>query len=423
MRSQIILLAKTGLFLFAATTLSTCALFGSRNKEIRVLHYNIFELDSPKIQGGEGAQQLAALQKFLAPHLKSSQPHLISFNEVQFDRPQVPNATYMTYGQNIQLFMAKLLDQKEAKDWQVSFTEANTGAKAKKYKGDYLTSRSKFPKNTRRYADPVNYGLFPGQYSSALASRFPITQKLEVKNLKWKEFNKKVPLSRYRDSNGKKLPPDMELFDKSFNDTIINIDGHPVHVITLHTVPSYHFGNKKSPNYQRNADQLRFLEWYITGKTDIKVKLPSAFSHIQPLPKDATYIAMGDWNTDLTNLKNPGSKVLKRLADLGRLFPTDGATHEGGGYGPKRRTMLLDYLFHSNDLFLKEAHVLRPKEKRLFLGCGAKSLTQKEEPGRRWVTFKEKGKTCHVTVNENFYFAKESSDHFPIAATFELRRK
>lgn len=405
--------------------LSGCGLFQRRSPQINLIHYNIFELDSPKLQGEEGKEQLAVLESFLTPFFEENQPTIFSLNEVQFDKPQVPNAQYFTYGQNPRLLLDRLIGKDESKNWHISFTEANTGAKAKKYQGAYVTSRQERPKNKRKYADPVNYGLFPGQYSSALAAKYPIVSKVEITKLKWREFNPNAQVTKYQDGHGKRLSKDVELFDKSFNDSILNIDGHAVHVITLHAVPAYHFGNKKSPNYQRNADQLRFLEWYLTGKTDFKVDLPQEYAHIIPLTANDTYIAVGDWNTDLNNSRNPGSRVLQRLAKTGRLFPTEQKTLESAGFGPNKKEMTLDYFLHSKDLFLKSAQVLRPKEKRLFLGCGSDSLAQKEEVGRKWVTFKDKDskKTCHVTISEAYYQAKTSSDHFPLFASFELQRQ
>ena len=74
--------------------------------------------------------------------------------------------------------------------------------------------------------------------------------------------------SQFTGGDGLPLRSDITLFDKNFTHVILDVEGKDLHVILLHSVPAYHFGNKKSPNYARNADQLRFLEWFLTGKTD-----------------------------------------------------------------------------------------------------------------------------------------------------------
>lgn len=411
---------------FLIPFLSSCALLTQNTNTLTVLHYNILELDSTKIQGDQGHEQKKALSKFLKSLHEDVRPNVLSFNEMQYDLRGVPHDNYQTEGKNAQLFTEKHFPINEGphgnsaeEKWSYSFDQANTGNKAKKYKSNYPTPHGPLPKNKRFYADQVNYGLFPGQYSTALATTFPILKKTVITKLKWKEFNPKINLSSFRDGRGKRLPKDMELFDKNFTDTVIDFYGKEVHLISLHTVPSYHFGNKKSPNYHRNRDQLRFLEWYLTGKTAISVKL----NDIQPLPKGSTYVAVGDWNTDIQDQKNLGSKVLRRLAQTERLFPTEGVSFETGGFSKQVRRMLLDYIFHSPDLMMKEAMVHLPKEKRLFLGCGEESLSQKEEPGRVWVTAKNKdGKLCHYTVSEKYFTAKKASDHFPLSATFVLKK-
>lgn len=394
---------------------SSCAAIKRFNPSIRVLHYNIYELDSEKL-AEENNEQLRAV-KYL---LEDESFNIFSINELQFDRPQTPKAQFITYGENLNKVMEKIAGHKK---WNTSFFQANTGNKAKKRKGRYVDPKDK---KARKFADPVNYGLFPGQYSSGLATTYEILEKRVITNLPWAVFNPKIKksLSKFRDGNGKRLPKMMPLFDKNFVDTIIQVEGKKVHLITLHTVPSYHFGNKKSPNYERNADQLRFLEWYLTGKTDFPVDLSKSKEVISSLQGGETFIAMGDWNTDITNIKNPGSQVLKRLAEKGRLLPSKGeVTHESHGFHPERLKMSLDYIAYSDDLVLEEFKILRPKEGRLFLGCGKDPLPQKEDENREHVSYydRDKKQKCHLTVSKNFQLAKEASDHFPLLAKFNFK--
>ncbi len=411
------------LMTLALTSLHSCSLLSSlgpfggshSNNTLRVMHYNIFELDTEKIKDLEQAKsispQLLAVKEVLGPY----DFHLLSVNEIQYDREGIPFPTFHSEGVNLSTFTKWL---RPDKGWDFHFAQANTGNKAKKIaKNSYATSSDQ---GARFYADPNNYGLFPGQYSTGLATRYPIKKRIALQNLKWSEFNPKVKLSSYRNGQKEKLPKDISLFDKVFMDTVIEVNHKLVHVITFHTVPAYHFGNKRSPNYQRNLDQLRFLEWYLTGKTDIATK--ESYGGLTPLKDEDIYMAMGDWNTDI-NSKNPGSAVLKRFAQTDRIFPAHSITWEGPSYDPKRMSMRLDYIFYSRHLKLANAQVVRPQEKRVLLGCGKNSLpSPKTEPGRVKVSYTNRaGETCHVSINKKFKTVKDASDHFPLWAEFKFQ--
>ncbi len=404
------------ILLLATLNLSTCSLLDNKNSNntLRVLHYNIFELDTEKLKeidlGNKIPEQLSSLKSLVQPY----DFHLLSINELQYDLQGVPYPTFLTQGMNLSNFTHWL---RPDKGWDGHFVEANTGKDAKRISPQsFATSKDE---GARFYADPNNYGLFPGQYSTGLSSRYPIKERISIKDLPWNRFNPKISLAKYRGGQKEKLPSDLSLFDKAFMDTVIEVNHKLIHIITFHTVPAFHFGNKNSPNYQRNRDQLRFLEWYLTGKSDIATK--ESYNGIKHLDKDDIYIAMGDWNTDITQ-KNPGSEVLKRLAKTKRFFPEHSITWEASGYNPNRMSMRLDYIFYSEHLRLHKAQVIRPEEKRLLLGCGKNSLPMKKnDPTRALVNYVNKqGQTCRVSIDSEFKAAKEASDHFPIYAEFKF---
>lgn len=399
------------LSLLYLTTLSACG--SLTNKEpIRIVHYNIKELDSAKIK--KPNKQLDAVKKILSKR----DFNILSLNEVQYDIPGAPTYRYKTRGENLRL-LGDFLDSKLS-SWNYSFHPANTGAFARKKKNGSF-HKSFAAKNSRDYADQVNFGLFPGQYSTGALFDFKKTYEVLVKDLKWVDFNKKVKISRYKKVNGKPLPKDMELFDKTFSDVTVQIQGKEVHLILLHTVPAYHFGNKKSPNYKRNADQLRFLEWYLTGKTDFPVEL----EHIKPLPPGTPFIAIGDWNTDITNKKNTGSKILRRLfTKYSPWMAKPGVTNESAGFSPKRLKLTLDYIMYSEHFELVSGGIITPKEERLFMGCKFDKAKFKNIPENQvltnWYDRKKKRK-CYLTVNKEFYDMKMASDHFPIFANLKFK--
>lgn len=300
--------------LFGCGTSGSNSILNFTNKEeINLLHYNIKELSSEKLESPSSPQIDSVAKVIRKIEAEHGQIDIFSVNEIQFDKVGIPNKKYTSTGQNLN----KLSQRLEMKFKHTIFSEANTGKLAKLDKnGEYPSNFG--IKNARNLADQVNFGLFPGQYSTGALSNLKVISVNVIDKLRWKQFNPTIDLSQYRLANGKKVPEDTQLFDKSFTDVLLETPkGKRFHLILLHTVPAYHFGNKKTVNYVRNGDQLRFLEWYLTGKTDIGVpKLIDDGNRISPLPPGSRFVAVGDWNTSVHNTDNPGSWVLKRLFKL-----------------------------------------------------------------------------------------------------------
>ena len=380
----------------------------SAHAKFRVLHYNIKEVSTEKILSMD-------LQFTHVKSVVSRFPFdVISINEVQYDRPGVPLKRYYLEGQNL-LQLAPMIGVSSR--WNYSFNPANTGNNAKKLKnGDYVKDFS--VKNSRRYADPLNFGIYPHQYSTGALFKYKKIGEEVFSKITWKEFNPKIDLTKFTGPAGEKVPDSVELFDKNFSDISLKIEGKIVHLILLHTVPAFHFGNKKSMNYLRNRDQLRFLEWYLTGKTDIPV--PPNFK-IKPLKKDAYFIAVGDFNSDIRNEKNPGSLVLKRLMKSTNPWTENiSFTNESSNFAPNPLQLALDYLFVSKNIKPLSGEIYRPLAQRKELGCKKKKW--KQSKGRVVVDYfhKKKKRKCYVEINKDYYTAKMASDHFPIWGEFQF---
>lgn len=375
--------------------------------KINVFHYNIKELDSLKLRDPSNKQVTAV--KNITDKFEFD---IFSVNEIQYDLPMVPNKSLTTTGQNIKI-LAKAIG---LNDFAAVFYPANTGMKASRGPdGNYLQNFKS--KDSRQYADPVNFGLYPGQYSTAalIKKDIKILSSKNIQTIEWKEFNPSIDLKKYTDGNGNSLSESTKLFDKNFTDILAEKDGFKFHIILLHTVPAFHFGNKKSPNYDRNADQLRFLEWYLTQETSFKVE----GIEIEPLAKDTPYIAIGDWNTELENQSNPGSSVLRSLKKKSQFWMNGSLpiSNEGPSFTPKRLQLQLDYIAVSNHFKVLDAGVYRPEEKRNELGC------EKVSSGDniRSYTLKENDKTCFASFSKEFLNAKQASDHFPVWAKLEVK--
>jgi len=372
---------------------------------LNILHYNIKELDSTKLTNDN--KQLKKVKEIVSLY----EPELLFINEIQYDIDGAPNDNFKTNGENLNKLNSILGTQLK----YISFYPANTGKNAKRNsQGEYYSDPNS--PGARDFADQVNFGTIPHQYSSGLLSKYPIVEEKVITDIEWKAFNPQIDLTKFTTGDGKALPSDMELFDKNFLDVTLDVKGKMIHVIVLHTVPAYHFGNKKSPNYLRNRDQLRFLEWYLSGKTDIDVTLLG----IKPI-KGESFIAAGDWNVDPTS-DNPGSAVLKRIFDKSNpwISPSEmDFTNEGSGYSPKPFRLMLDYLISSKDLNFDQGKIIHPNFSRTELGCDDK-IESKTLDGYQLKAYKDNGKTCSVLIHDSYINMKEASDHYPIYGEISL---
>lgn len=385
-------------------------------EQISIFHYNIKELTSGKLLDSKNQQLLAVKQV-----MKDQRFDVLSINEIQYDLPGVPALEFNSQGENLTRLMEVL--ELAPTGWSQIFAPANTGTRARRnLDGAYFAEESK---EARLHADPLNYGLFPAQYSTAGLIRGRINEKAIINELRWIDFNPKAKPENYSLADSRPVPVDIVLFDKNFNHAITTFHGKTFHIIFLHTVPSYHFGNQNSPNYERNADQLRFLEWYVTGETEFKVPLDRAR---WPLiePNDAV-VVVGDLNADINQKDNPGGMVLKRLmTKLKPWMKNPGPTNESSGFAPKPFQLLLDYILVSQNLDITEAGVIRPDAAPIYLGCDPATITRlrpKLRAGREIIEYfdRTKKKTCYGTVSKAYYDTKVASDHFPIYATLKIK--
>lgn len=385
---------------------------------VRVVHYNIKELDSEKISQEHNNTQVAAAILVL----NKLKPDFLSINEIQFDLPNVPDANFQTQGQNLEKLLNLL-----TLNWEKSFIgfgPANTGTNSKMIPGT-----KKYSTNTqhREFADPVNFGVFPAQYSSGGATRFEVLDRVFIKDLKWLDFKPNRDLSGFKDADGKPLnSKEIQLFDKNFMDMVLKIAGQEVHFILLHTVPAHDFDISNSPNSARNADQLSFLEWYLTGKTDF---VPPSSLNIKPLKPGSLFVAMGDWNVDVRNLKLPGAKILKRLFTKTNLwvdFTKLNYTYESQAYYLPPFRDQLDYIITSKSSHLKilDGGVYAPFE-RYDLGCSLSKIPTNSDPKLRIVTYKDKStyEKCYAAVSTDYAEVKAASDHRPLWMNIEVSKK
>jgi hypothetical protein len=319
--------------------LCICCTKSKKSTVFTALHYNIQELTTYKLQNP--GKQLAEVKKAIS-HLK---PDIFSINEIQYDLINVPSSSFKSSGENLNK-LKKFLGYDYLKNQ--SFIIANTGKNAKRQSnGKYHTQINK--KNANSYIDLVNFGLFPAQYSTGALYRFEAKKVDIIRNLRWLHFFPEDELKKFSLANGKRIPHNIELFDKSFSDTLLKINDKEVHLILLHAVPAYNFGNKNSINILRNKRQLDFLRWYVNvdGASYIT-------AGIHPLKENSSFIIMGDLNVDINSSK-PGAQSLKKLISFTQPWIKQDkmkATHPKG-------SLILDYILTSPDIKIIDGKILR----------------------------------------------------------------
>ncbi len=383
--------------------------------QITIFHWNIKELTTEKLNDSNNPQ-LKAVKEVLS----SYDFDILSINEIQYDLPGVPSLESKSKGENLTK-LAKKIGLNPA-EWSQIFSPANTGSFAKRKKNNtYFVEESPL---AREHADPVNYGLFPGQYSTAGLIKGDLRYKKTINNLKWIDFNSKAKPSQFRMANGRSLPNDMVLFDKNFNHAVATINEKDIHLIFFHAVPSYGFGNKFTPNFKRNADQLKFLEWYITGSTDFEVTLDRA--QWPAITKDSYVIVVGDLNADINQQDSPGAAVIKRLSKtLKPWMQNYEFTNEGSGFSPKPLRLTLDYILSSKNISVVDAGVISPESNYKSLGCNKSDFIKSKRDIRarhkvvEYTDYDSK-ETCYAAVSLPYYNIKTASDHFPIFAKLSL---
>lgn len=382
----------------------------AQEPDFSLLHYNIKELDSSKLHADH--PQILALKHVLMPYSFD----ILSVNEVQFDLPAVPNSVYKTKGENLTK-LRELLELPELK-YQVFF-QANTGNNAAtKSDGTYHTDPNS--SQARALADQVNFGIFPGQYSTGALFKFKKESVKVYTDIAWKLFNPQLDLNQYQDAEGNTFPSDMSLFDKNFTDVVLNIKGKKVHLILFHTVPAFNFGNARGLNIERNRDQLRFLEWYLTGKTDIPVNIPG----VKPLEKDAYFVAVGDWNVAPDNADAAGSEVINRLfAKLNTWLKKEQLTftNESSHFAPKPFRLMLDYIISSKNIEIVEGSIIHPEFIREELGCHKGHRDVHPTDNMVAVEYQDNGMHCSALLGVDYFNFKMASDHYPLYAKFKFK--
>lgn len=403
-------------------------------KPFRFVHFNVKELTTGKLVDQNDAQIKRASET-----IRELNPDILSINEIQYDLPDVPTKGLPGTGENMKRLMGRI-GIPDGAAWTFNLAPANTGALAKKKPdGNYATDPN--GPGAKELQDTENFGTFPGQYSTGFATRFPPAgPPVVLTDVLWKDFDPAVAIP------GAKL-----LFDKNFNDVVVDIGGKPAHLVTFHAVPAFGFGGDATFNVARNAAQLEFLAWYLLGACDPAAngKVKRCETDVKPLGGAEAFIAVGDFNVDW-NAASAGAAVLKKVladervnnwravnydykmtADASDKFKLSRTSYMSDGVDLGKLQSELDYFLVSKHFKIRHGRVYAPFSDYAEISCHpqkaaaeAARASAPDDGGKHVVSvstrYAEDGTRtyCVVSVSGEFAAFRKGSDHFPMYLTF-----
>jgi len=205
--------------------------------------------------------------------------------------------------------------------------------------GDGHVAQMGDARSTEYAADCFGWGEYPGQYSMALLSRYPID---EAGVRTFQTF-------RWRDLPGNHLPEDyyqdnaelLRLSSKSHWDVPVRIGKKRLHLLLSHPTPPG-FDGPEDRNGRRNFDELKFWVHYLENDPALK----DDAGRVGGYAGDEPFLFAGDLNADPANeAVYEGVTAIGQLLHHPRVQETSPfLTSEGSAYG--RQSGASDYSAH-----------------------------------------------------------------------------
>jgi endonuclease/exonuclease/phosphatase family metal-dependent hydrolase len=257
---------------------------------VRVATFNIWQLSTEKlavVENGVGHdEQIAAA----AAIIQKVRPDILVINEIDHDYNYPDDLA-----KNARQFRDAYLNQgKNAIDYPYVFAApCNTGIRSgMDFDKDGIIADSTDEYSRAHGNDCFGYGEYPGQYSMALLSKFPIdTENVRTfQKFLWKDLpNHHAPLDYYSEE----VMQIFRLSSKSHWDVPVLINKKPLHIFMSHPTPPV-FDGPEDRNGRRNFDEIKFWHYYIDNNPAIydDAKKSGGFN------SDAPFIIAGDLNAN-----------------------------------------------------------------------------------------------------------------------------
>lgn len=346
---------------------------GGAEESIRIATFNVEELSTEKLletdENGVGKNPQA---RAAATIIQRVRPDILVLNEIDHDYEIQDVGLDM----NARRFVSAYLTTGDNPiDYQHFFAAPNnTGILAGiDLDGDGVAA-TREQRGDRQYGDDsFGFGTYPGQYSMAVLSRYPIDARKArtFRGLLWKDLP------------GNHIPPDhfspeaLELFrlsSKSHWDVPVEVGERVVHLFVSHPTPPV-FDGEEDKNGRRNFDEIKFWVEYIDAGSTLYDDQGGRGGFRQ----DAPFVILGDLNAypgspeGVYDGKPAIAQVLEhpRIQDTGELTTSRGALmgREPGPPGfPERATaswaagVRVDYVLPSTGLTILDGGVFWPTE-------------------------------------------------------------
>jgi len=327
-------------------------------KSIRIATYNVSLYG--KVSGAVADRLKSGTDKqakSIAAIIQTVRPDILLLNEIDHD----PDAKTVKLLRDSYLAIGK--DGREGIDYPYVYSAASNTGVASGMDLD-RSGRSGEP------ADAWGFGVYPGQYAFAVLSRYPIDVDAirTFQTFAWSKLpgalRPTLPDTQafyYSDEVWDAL----RLSSKNHVDVPVDVNGQTVHVLACHPTPPV-FDGPEDRNGCRNHDEIAFWSHYLENSAALVDDVGKAGG----LPQDATFVIMGDLNSDpVDGGSRPGAiRTLlqhKRVIDpLPQRVSNSGSTPKNeqndtadfGNVGELR----VDYVLPSSDLKVTEAKVFWP---------------------------------------------------------------
>jgi hypothetical protein len=263
-------------------------------RTLRVGQFNIWELSTAKITDrdeagvGRNAQLLAA-----AAIIREVAPDILVINEIDHDYEAVARGEELTL--NARRFNDLYLKQGPAGiDYPYAYAApCNTGfLTGQDLDNDGVVATADNQGEREHGADSYGYGIYPGQYSMAVLSKYPLLG----------DRARSFRLFRWRDLPGNLIPPgrfteeELDIYrlsSKSHWDLPVQVGDRLLHLLLSHPTPTGYDG-PEDQNGRRNHDELRIWVHYLDDD-GILVNDEGVRSG---LPAGESFIIAGDLNAD-----------------------------------------------------------------------------------------------------------------------------
>lgn len=330
---------------------------------VRFAQFNIWEMSTEKLTdvhsngAGRNEQLIAA-----AEIIRIVRPDVLVINEIDHDIAAYQQGEPLTL--NARRFNDHYLRQGEDPlDYPYLYAApCNTGFLAgRDFDHDGRVATWEDRDSRAHGGDSYGYGAYPGQYSMAILSRYPLeTAKARTfKNFLWQDLPENmIPTDWYS-------PDDLAVFrlsSKSHWDLPVRIGRKSIHLLVSHPTPPV-FDGEEDRNGRRNYDEIKMWAHYIDGDS---VLVDDAGKR-GGLAVGESFLIAGDLNAaphgdEVKSGMRSIQQLLDhpRVMDAGKLLTSEGALY-GRKPGPpefiERRTsgwagrgLRIDHLLPSRDL-------------------------------------------------------------------------